>query len=323
MAVANRLPLLWNAGMMLRVLIVNVLLCLVAAAEEDAVPGFRFCCYNVKNWLMMDRTYGESPAPLKPKPQKEKEAIISTLHKIQPDVLGLCEVGTDEDVKEIQSMLAKADIDLPHTERCHGRDGTRSLALLSRYPIVDRLSHTDLPYKIGNLDLGVQRGVLHAVIEPQPGFRVHLMGVHLKSQRTVPEADEAVMRRNEFILLRRIIDATLDVEPGAKILCYGDFNEHRGEAAFVDFLGNRSQKDRLLYDVYLKDANGEVWTHFWDMMDTYSRLDYCVVSPGLKPFIESRKSFIFTDRNFDDASDHRPLMVKVSYGDAAARAKAK
>jgi endonuclease/exonuclease/phosphatase family metal-dependent hydrolase len=303
-------------------LLLGLLLCSLPAYGQESA-GFRFCCYNVKNWLLMDRTYGDKPAPLKPKPQNEKDEVITSIKAIYPDVLGLCEVGSDEDAKEIQATLKAAGIDLPYMERCHGRDPVRSLMLLSRFPIIQKLSHTELPYKIGDLDFGVQRGVLHAVIEPQAGMKMHLLGVHLKSQREVPEADQAIMRRNEFTHLRKVIDDILTAEPQAKIMAYGDFNEHRGEAGFVDFLGNRAERDRLLSDVYLKDINGEVWTHFWDMMDVYSRLDYCVVSPGLKPFIESRKSFIYSSKSALKGSDHRPLVIQVSYQTPEQRAKSR
>jgi endonuclease/exonuclease/phosphatase family metal-dependent hydrolase len=199
----------------------------------------------------------------------------------------------------------------------------RSLVLLSRFPIVERRSHQELPYRIGEADFGVQRGFLHVVIEPKPGFRTHLIGVHLKSKREVTEADQELMRRHEFFALRKVVDETLAAEPGAKILIYGDFNEHRGEAGFINFLGSRSVPETLLYDVYIKDSNGELWTHFWDAMDVYSRMDYLVVSPGLKPYVQSSRSFIYDGKETTVASDHRPMVLQISYLLAKERARGK
>jgi endonuclease/exonuclease/phosphatase family metal-dependent hydrolase len=292
------------------------------AAQEDDVPNvsaFNICAYNVKNWLLMDRTPGQEGAPMKGKQEKEKRYVINNILATEPDMVGLCEVGSDKDVAEIQERLSKKGLDLPHVERCQGRDATRTLVLLSRFPFVKKLSHTELPYRIGEMELGVQRGILHAVVEPRPGFQLHVMGVHLKSKRTVPEADESLMRRNEFVHLRRIIDGVLQAEPGAKIVAYGDFNEHRGEHAFKDFLGARDQADKQLMDIPIKDSNGEVWTHFWDSMDTYSRLDYFVVSPALRTHIDNKRSYIYTSPEVLEGSDHRPLVLRITAATAKQR----
>jgi len=62
----------------------------------------------------------------------------------------------------------------------------------------------------------------------------------------------------------------------------------------------------------LKDIHGEIWTHFWDWEDSYSRLDYIFVNKAFHPHVKARDSFIFADKDFDQASDHRPLVLKIS-----------
>jgi endonuclease/exonuclease/phosphatase family metal-dependent hydrolase len=255
---------------------------------------------------------GNEKDKLLPKPAKEKRLVIDSIIDIRPDVLGLSEVGTEDDARQIQHLLAQKGLDLPHMERCQGRDGTRSLLLLSRYPLIARLSHTDLPYRIGRLDLGMQRGVLHVVIQPTSKMRLHLLGVHLKSKRPVPETDEALMRKNEFILLRRVIDDVLAKDPEAHILTYGDFNEHRGENSFKLFLGSRRKNTQQLHDIYIKDRNGELWTHFWDTMDIYSRLDYLIVTPALRSYVDYQHTYIYHSEDILQASDHRPLVLQLN-----------
>jgi endonuclease/exonuclease/phosphatase family metal-dependent hydrolase len=293
---------------MLRLLLALFCCSMLQAQQPDSL---RFCAYNVRNWLLMQR--GGEKGTLTAKPAKEKKLVIEHIIDIQPDVLGLSEIGTEDDALQIQHLLRQAGLDLPHMERCHGRDGTRSLLLLSRYPFVARLSHTELPYRIGKLDLGMQRGVLHVVIQPTPQLRLHLLGVHLKSKRPIPEVDEALMRKNEFMLLRRVIDDVLQAEPGAHILTYGDFNEHRGENTFKQFLGSRHNRQLMLQDVYLKDRNGEVWTHFWDSMDIYSRLDYLVITPSLRLYLDYKQTYIYHREDVLQASDHRPLVLQLKF----------
>ncbi|MGV3663014.1 MAG: endonuclease/exonuclease/phosphatase family protein [Prosthecobacter sp.] len=284
------------------------------AAAEPTPERLTFCSYNLRNWLTMDRfdLHTQRALPATPKPESEKERVVKILAAIKPDILGVCEIGDSDDLAELQKRLKAAGVDLPHTELAHGGDETRRLALLSRLPIKARSSQLNLTYQIGEQTLPHQRGILDVTIAITPTLDIHFLGVHLKSKRDVPEADQAEMRRNEARLLRQHIDSLFTREPGAAILAYGDFNEHRNEPAIADIIGSPRTGETAMLDILLRDAEGEVWTHFWDEADTYSRLDYCFTSRLLRPHIDQRASFIYSARDFDKASDHRPLVLKIS-----------
>ena len=115
-------------------------------------------------------------------------------------------------------------------------------------------------------------------------------------------------KRNEAHLVRRHVDAILEQDAATPILLYGDFNEHRNEPAIKAILGSRTGLT-YMEDLPLTDSNGEVWTHFWDTADSYSRFDYFFVSRGLKPWVNFSKSYLYQARDFDKASDHRPTVV--------------
>jgi len=284
---------------------------LLSAAEPERLT---FCSYNLKNWLTMDRfdmqTYKTLPSA--PKPEDERVRVVKILAAIKPDILGVCEIGNADDLADLQKRLKAAGIDLPHTELAHGGDETRRLAILSRLPIKLRNSQTDLKYQLGAQTLPFQRGILHVTIPITPTFDLHCVGVHLKSKREITEADQAQMRRNEARLLRKHLDSIFTQEPGARILAYGDFNEHRNEPAIGDIIGSPRTSDTAMQDVWLKDIDGEVWTHFWDAADIYARLDYCFASRLLRPHLDYRGCYIYSARDFDKASDHRPLVLKIS-----------
>jgi endonuclease/exonuclease/phosphatase family metal-dependent hydrolase len=284
---------------------------LLSAAEPERLT---FCSYNLKNWLTMDRfdqqTYKTLPSA--PKPEDERQRVVKILTAIKPDILGVCEIGNADDLADLQKRLKAGGIDLPHTELAHGGDETRRLAILSRLPIKLRNSQADLKYQLGAQTLPFQRGILHVTIPITPTFDLHCVGVHLKSKREITEADQAQMRRNEARLLRKHLDSIFTQEPGARILAYGDFNEHRNEPAISDIIGSPRTSDTAMQDVWLKDKDGEVWTHFWDAADTYARLDYCFASRLLRPHLDYRGCYIYSARDFDKASDHRPLVLKIS-----------
>ena len=272
---------------------------------------FIFCSYNLKNWLSMERYLGGASEVVAPKPIEERKRLVEMLAEIHPDVLGVCEVGTDEDVADLQKRLKSVGVDLPHVERAHGGDSTRSLALLSRFPISARKSQVDLKYQIGDQTFPMQRGILDATVALSATLQVRFLGVHLKSKRAIPEADEAMMRRNEAHLLRSHMDSIFKQDIGVKMLCYGDFNEHRNEPAISEIIGSRSS-ETYMTDLPLHDSDGLVWTHFWDAADVYSRLDFLFASRNLRPLIDLRKARIYTARDFDKASDHRPLVLTIA-----------
>ena len=304
--VANLFPLK-RRGVIPAVLFCLSLTWTFVHAQEPAKPVV-FCSYNLKNWLFMQRSFGDKDAPLASKPEKEKGKVIEFIQDIHPDILGVCEIGSLNDLKEVQTRLNHAGLDLPHLEFCQGGDPTRSLGLLSKFPISARNSQTKLQYQMGAETYPMQRGILDATVDIAPDFQVRFLGVHLKSKRPIPEADESLMRRNEAHLLRLHLDSILEKEPQAKIVSYGDFNEHRNEPAISEIIGSRSSQSYMM-DLFLRDSHGLVWTHFWDTADVYARLDYLFVSRGLRPLVDSKGTYIYTAADFDKGSDHRPIVM--------------
>lgn len=282
----------------------------LVSAREGQKPVI-FCSYNLKNWLQMQRSFGAEEQPPIPKPDKEKTKVIEFLNTIQPDILGVCEIGTLNDLKELQNRLKDVGIDLPHLEHSRGADLTRSLGLLSRYPITARKSQSRLHYQIGAQTFPMQRGILDVTVRLNDDLEVRFLGVHFKSKRAIPEADESLMRRNEAHLLREHLDQIFQYEPTAKVVCYGDFNEHRNEPSISEIIGSRARPGHMA-DLHIKDAQGQSWTHFWDVADIYARLDYFFLSSDLRPHINQKASYIHSAPDFDKASDHRPIVLTIN-----------
>ena len=282
----------------------------VLPGQEAQRRQVTFCAYNLKNYLKMERFVKGVRTEGIDKPEKEKEAVVRTIVAIQPDILGLCEIGTEADLKDLQSRLQKAGLDLPNAEMANGGDPTRRLALLTKLPILARNSQRELKYQIGTKVFAVSRGFLDATVELKPGWELRCVGAHLKSKREVPDADQALMRRNEAHLLRQHLEGVLKADPKTKVICYGDFNEHAHEAPIVEIEGV-SGMDLSMRDVRLKDKYGLTWTHYWEFADVYSRFDYFFVSREMQAYVNRKESYIFAEEKFDDASDHRPIVMKI------------
>jgi len=97
----------------------------------------RFLAYNLRNYLTM-RRYINGKAIEQSKPDAEISKLIEIIHRAHPDILGVCEIGRDNDLLDLQSRLKKSGLNLPHTYRTYGSDTVRSLAILSRYPITSK-----------------------------------------------------------------------------------------------------------------------------------------------------------------------------------------
>lgn len=277
------------------------------AAERESVT---FCAYNVKNYLGLERFVNGVRTPDQPKPEKEIAAVIKFILEIKPDAIGLSEIGQEKDVLDLQRRLKEAGLDLPNFEYAHGGDLTRRLCLLTRLPIVARNSQKNLKYQIGDLTFPVQRGFLDATLRLRTGLDVRFVGAHLKSKRDIPEADQSLMRRNEARLLRAHLDKLIAADPEEKIVVYGDFNEHRNEAAIADIIGEPRPPGGL-FELHLRDSRKETWTHFWQVADTYSRLDYVFFTRTLNKYMNRPGSHIYDSPDYYDGSDHRPLVAKI------------
>ena len=273
-------------------------------ADEGSV---RFIAYNVENWLTMDRYVDGKSLKGSPKPEKEKLAIAELLADAKPDILGISEIGNEEDVKDLQAYLAKAGHPMPHFHVNRGADPTRSLVLISRFPIGKTVMRDDLTYSSKGREYAMQRGILDATVET-PAGAYRFLGLHLKSKRETEDGDQEDLRRNEGHLLRREIDEILSEDPDARLVVYGDLNDTRQSSTIRTIHGGGKNPKSLLM-IALKDSRGHFWTHHWDFQDVYSRIDYVLVSGALRNSIDWDRCKIIDNDAVAGASDHRPLLV--------------
>jgi endonuclease/exonuclease/phosphatase family metal-dependent hydrolase len=273
------------------------------ALGEQAVT---FAHYNIENYLEMNRTEG-GQAVLGPKPEREKNTLIRIIKEIHPDILGVAEMGPPDQFEEFQKRLKDAGLDFSFSEYVNGPDRDRHLALLSRFTIVERHSEKDLFFDLNGQREPVERGFLDVTIGVNPTFRLRVVGAHLKSKLAVPSG-EALLRRNEARLLRRRIDEVLTKDPNENLLVYGDLNDTKDQPAIQEILGPRQGPNRLK-EIPLADAQGDRWTYYRRLSDTYDRIDFILADKALWPQIDPARSYLYRSVDWYTASDHRPVVV--------------
>lgn len=286
-------------------LIVLALVGSLPAAPREVV----ICHYNLRNYLdttpaRPGQTYGT-----RAKPESEIEGVIRIIKEINPDILGVCEMGSPERFEDFKKRLAAAGLGYTDSEYVAGPDLDRHLALVSRFPIVERHSLVDVAFEINGQPEKVRRGFLDVSIDVTPEYRLRMIGVHLKSKLAAPEG-EALIRRHEAQKLRRHLEQIITADPKVNLVAYGDFNDTKNEPMFQEISGPRGSP-AYMADLWAKDNLGDRWTHYWSTADLYSRIDYIFVSPALFREVIKSKSTVYRSANWSRASDHRPVYATI------------
>jgi endonuclease/exonuclease/phosphatase family metal-dependent hydrolase len=264
-----------------------------------------FAGYNVQN-------YGPLLEVGRKKPGKSAEsaaAVIEVVREINPDILGIVEMGSPRQFEEFRSRLTAAGLGYIDAEFVESSDPDRHLALVSRFPIVARHSVTDLSFDANGSREKVRRGILDVTVAIDEHYHLRIIGVHFKSKLEVREGEE-ILRRNEAHLLRKHIDAILEANPQTRLLVFGDFNDTKNQPTVREVAGIRGTPGALT-PLPLEDSVGDRWTHYWHVPDTYSRIDFLFVNKALAREVDQSRSYLYRKPIWKEASDHRPLVVMV------------
>ena len=287
------------------------LFCSVSFAAET----FRVATYNVENYL-------DQPTESRKfvKSIRAKARVCESIRALNPDVIALEEMGTTNALLELRASLKKEGLDFPYWEHISGWDTNIHVAILSRLPIVACHPHTNDNFLLDGRRFPVSRGFAEVDIQAATNFTFTLIAAHLKSRRPVPEADEAQLRLQEAKALRGIVDEHFKADANAKLIVLGDFNNVKSSDSTKEIIGRGRFK---LTDTRPAEHNGDntpneiprfeprnvTWTHYYGVEDTYSRVDYILLSPAMARGWVTNGTYVLTIPNWGIGSDHRPIVA--------------
>ena len=273
------------------------------AAHAQHIEKFKVMFQNTHNYIEEGSGQGE------PKTEREKLALFDLWQEERPDILLMCEVGGKEQLDEIDGQLKKRGMEYPFRDWIEGADNVRHVVLLSRFPIAARDPHDDLFYSIGDRRLKVQRGFIEADVQVDAGYRIKIYVAHLKSKLGTKNSPfsglgQAEMRLNEARLLREKIGEDLAADPNVNLLVAGDMNDTPNSKPVQLLFGSG------LTDLCPLDARGYSGTWYNKRKRRYDRIDYMLLSDGLKREWVADGTRLRDDKTAKIASDHFPLMAE-------------
>ena len=289
----------------------SVALCSISFANGT----FLVATYNVENYL-------DQPTESRPyvKSAEAKAKIRESIRALNPDVIALEEMGTTNALLELRASLKADGLNFPFWEHVSGADTNIHVAVLSKFPIVARHPHTNEEFLLDGKRFRVSRGFAEVEIRAAPNFTFTLIAGHLKSKLATPNADEAEERLGEAKVLREIIDEHFEANPDAKLVVLGDFNDTKDSDSTKEIIGHGRFK---LTDTRPAERNGDnapapppyfeprnvAWTYFYGADDTYSRIDYILLSPAMARDWVKAGTYIPAIPNWGIGSDHRPIVA--------------
>jgi endonuclease/exonuclease/phosphatase family metal-dependent hydrolase len=281
-----------------------------------AAETFHVATYNVENYL-------DQPTESRHfvKSAEAKTKVRESIEAMKPDVIALEEMGTTNALLELRESLKADGLDFPFWEHVSGADTNIHVAVLSKFPIVARHPHTNDEFLLDGKRFRVSRGFAEVEIQAATNFTFTLIAGHLKSKLTTPNADEAEERLGEAKVLRGIIDEHFKTNPNDKLIVLGDFNDTKDSDSTKEIIGRGKFK---LTDTRPAERNGDnsfvqniyheprdvTWTYFYGADDTYTRIDYILLSPAMARDWVKAGTYIPTIPNWGIGSDHRPIVAK-------------
>ena len=269
---------------------------------------FTVATYNVRNYLVQP-TSGR-----KAKSEIARQRVMEVLARLRTDVVALQEIGGLDALKDLRDGVAERGLVYPFYRVMPARDVAIKLAVLSRFPIVSTVAHTNEQFLVEGTRQWVRRGVLEVSLAVGEDYHFSLLIAHLKSQRAVPYARESELRKHEAIVLRRHAERLLAADPSINLLVVGDLNDTPAATAvrIVKGRGGRALTD-LSPAVRPFGSRGTEpsgnWTHYYRRARDYSRLDYVLASPGMLREHVVEASFTADVPGWFEGSDHRPVVA--------------
>lgn len=261
----------------------------------------RVCIWNVHCYL--DTYRMKNGRRIKsPKPEDEKEEIVKIIKDINPDVLGIEEIGGEPYAKEFAKRLSQSGMNYPYFAVSEESSEYPQCAIFSKIPF----QKTNI-LAVKNFDYFGEsarspRGML--VADFKTGGKDWRFGsIHLKSKFGAKARDREnnLFRQKEAELIAKDMSGFL--KKGGLAIIGGDFNEEPKDGA-ISIL-----KKAGLEPLKQENPNGLPFSYHWAKENAYRQFDFFMISKPMKKYAEKAEVLPIVK----SASDHAAVFTDLDF----------
>lgn len=266
--------------------------------EENKV---RVCVWNLHSYLDAYRVI-DGVSQKAPKPQAEKQKILETLKRINPDVLGVVEIGGKANLLDFARVLSEGGLNYPYMAVSDNNPEYPQTAILSKIPMKDVVKDGKESFVYFGENAKSHRGILVAKFNTQNqdwNFGV----LHLKSRFGAKKRDPNfdIFRKNECEKIAKVL--TKYTSKNEAIIIGGDFNDEPHDKAILIL------KNTGLNLLPQQDSKGNSYSYYWAKNNESRQFDFFLISNKMSDF--TNKATVLPI--IKDASDHAPVYTDLSF----------
>ncbi|MFN8613183.1 MAG: endonuclease/exonuclease/phosphatase family protein [Vulcanimicrobiota bacterium] len=242
--------------------------------------SFRLASYNVCNLFDDIDDPKTKDEGTRPKSAESQAALAQIMLSSQADVIALQEVENIQILKQFRDQNGLSEA-YPHILLLEGNDRRGiDVALMSRHPIQNPVSHKDTEFKVGKKKQRFLRDVLQADIEMPGKIPVRFFVTHFPSKVAGPWTETG--RVAEAQAARRIIQKETARFPGQRYVLMGDFND-TPDSETVKTFTRPDKQGWAMYDVFADAPDTVSYPTIPALAEKtgYDKIDQILVSPEL------------------------------------------
>jgi predicted extracellular nuclease len=252
------------------------------------------------------------------------QKVAAQIKLINADIIGLTEVGNEEEIKLLVEALKKQGLEYKYWKVCKSDDANtgQHVALLSKYELKDaELSFPDRGLYFIESDndevaeTGIGKGMKATIMVKKE--KINLFLFHLKSERGGEDSDQKRLMQAE--IARRLMIPYL--QKGEHVIVMGDLNSERRHEVLLTIRGFRDIYSELVQtgDSYFFDDYSTRWTY--NYKGQKEQIDHVLMSLSLKKICESNNpkqkkmgmKAVILETKDEQVSDHNAFIVELNF----------
>lgn len=269
-----------------------------SATPPAAGDTITVATFNAENVFLVP-TMGRDGKMEPPKSPAEMAATARVIERTGADVVALQEVN---DQAALDALVDKYMTGNPYPYRVlvQGNDQRGiNVAVLSKFPITAVESNADDTFDIGGKKGHFSRDFLETTIKVNDNFEFTLGNTHLKAHAGGQAADDK--RLGEARHIHSILTEHMRAYPEKRYIVCGDFNDTEDSPAVQTVLADGDTAEMHDPLAGTNDLSHPV---------TRRRIDYLLMSDGMRDAYVEGSARIVHDPEAEKASDHLPVVAK-------------